>query len=76
MKKQQLNFVERGNGFPPVGTILVCHEDCTAYRVLPSRTGTGEGGIVTRQWHSNECLLHVRALKYDTHCNDDDAWDI
>jgi hypothetical protein len=71
-----INFTEKGNGYPSTGDVLVNHIDLEAYRVLPSRPGTGEGHIVTRQYHANECLLRVEEVDYEEHFGSPDAWEI
>ena len=71
-----LNLTEQGNGFPQTGDIIVCHEDGTAYRVLPDVSGTGN--IETRnamRGQGNETILNVEEIDYDEHCDSAD-WEI
>jgi len=75
----EIEFVERGNGYPMTGDILINHEDERAYRVLDDIPGTGQGHITTRDpmtGYGNSTILRVEEVDYEEHANDRDAWEI
>ena len=73
----EINFVERGNGFPPGNAILVNHEDQTAYRVM-TYAETGDPGSIRTYGpgQGNEVTLYVEEQDYEDHHDDEDAWEV
>lgn len=73
----EIEFQERGNGFPSDGDILVDHEEQTAYRVLPDEPGMGQGNIETHSpGTGNTTTLNVEVVDYDDFCDSHDVWEI
>lgn len=72
----QIEFTERGNGYPQSGDIVVSHEDETAYRVLPDVPGTGNietGNAMCG--HGNSVALNVEEIDYEEHMDSAD-WEV
>lgn len=71
----EIEFIERGNGYPMAGDIVVDHEDEKAYRVLPDVFGTGS--IEThRAGMGNSTALNVELVDYEEHCDSADVWEV
>lgn len=64
----EINFIERGNGFPMTDDIVVDHDECKAYRVLPDIPGTGR--IETHApGMGNSTILNVEEVDYEEYCD-------
>ena len=75
----QINFVERGNGFPQANDIILDHDECAAYRVLTNEVGTGfiRTAVNPMGWdNASTTTLTVEVVDYDDHYADEDAWEI
>lgn len=74
--KKRLTFIEKGNGFPREGDVLVNHTNEEAFRVLPDEE-PGDGRIETgRPGLGNSCLLVVEEIDYEDHVGNPDVWEI
>lgn len=74
--RKRLTFIEKGNGFPRTGDILINHRDEEAFRVLPDEQ-PGDGAIRTYPGgRPNECTLAVEEIDYEDHADLPDVWEI